>query len=692
MSEVKKVELLLEIGCEEIPARFIPRALADLRAKAAKALKDLRLEHEEIMTAGTPRRLALSVRGVAKLQPELVREVTGPARAVAYGADGALTKAGIGFARSQGADPDALTVKKTAKGEYVSVVRKEKGREAAVILSEELPRWITSLRFPKSMHWGDGELRFARPIHWIVALLGGVVLDFEVEGIRTSNRSAGHRFLSPASFEVHDWDDYLRKTKEASVIVVPDERKARIAAQIAEAAAAEGGSVTEDADLLDTVTHLVEFPVAVCGSFEEDFLGLPEEVLVTSMKYHQKYFTVRDDGGRLMARFITVSNMRCADMGLIREGNERVLRARLADARFFFEEDRKTVFADFVAELDKVVYQEKLGTYREKVDRVVAIARSLSKKTGAAEPDDAARAALLSKADLVTQMVGEFPELQGVMGREYAASSGEKPTVAAAIFEHYRPRFADDELPESDLGALLSIADRVDTISGIFGIDEAPTGSEDPYGLRRHTLAIINILTTRGYDLNLSSVIEEAIGLVKEKVVRPADELLREILEFFRGRLEHLYVGAGFPSDVVRAVLAAGFDRLPEVKKKIEALDSFRRLDSFLPLATTFKRVSNIVPADFEGRVDAALLQEKEEKDLHAALVGLRDKTVTALEGGDYAGALEEMAGIQPVLDRFFDKVLVMAEDSKMRDNRLALVQGLAALFSRIADFRQISV
>jgi len=692
MSEVKKVELLLEIGCEEIPARFIPRALADLRAKAAKALKDLRLEHEEIMTAGTPRRLALSVRGVAKLQPELVREVTGPARAVAYGADGALTKAGIGFARSQGADPDALTVKKTAKGEYVSVVRKEKGREAAAILSEELPRWITSLRFPKSMHWGDGELRFARPIHWIVALLGGEVLDFEVEGIRTSNRSVGHRFLSPASFEVHDWDDYLRKTKEASVIVVPDDRKARIAAQIAEAATAEGGSVTEDADLLDTVTHLVEFPVAVCGSFEEDFLGLPEEVLVTSMKYHQKYFTVRDDGGRLMARFITVSNMRCADMGLIREGNERVLRARLADARFFFEEDRKTVFADFVAELDKVVYQEKLGTYREKVDRVVAIARSLAKKTGAAEPDDAARAALLSKADLVTQMVGEFPELQGVMGREYAASSGEKPTVAAAIFEHYRPRFADDELPESDLGALLSIADRVDTISGIFGIDEAPTGSEDPYGLRRHTLAIINILTTRGYDLNLSSVIEEAIGLVAEKVVRPTDELLREILEFFRGRLEHLYVGAGFPSDIVRAVLAAGFDRLPEVKKKIEALDSFRRLDSFLPLATTFKRVSNIVPADFEGRVDAALLQEKEEKDLHAALVGLRDKTVTALEGGDYAGALEEMAGIQPVLDRFFDKVLVMAEDSNLRDNRLALVQGLAVLFSRIADFRQISV
>lgn len=692
MSGEKSVELLLEIGCEEIPARFIPPALADLRTRAAKALKELRLEHGEVVTAGTPRRLTLAVRGIAGLQPELVREVTGPAKAVAYGPDGTLTKAGIGFARSQGADPDALTVKKTAKGEYVSVIRKEEGRAAAAILAEEIPRWITSLRFPKSMRWGDGDLRFARPIHWIVALLGGEVLDFEVEGIRASNRSAGHRFLSPASFEVEGWDDYLRKMEEASVIVVPGERKASIAAQIAAAATAEGGTVSNDEELLDTVTHLVEYPVAVCGSFDEDFLGLPEEVLVTSMKYHQKYFTVRDGGGRLMARFIAVSNMRCADMSLIREGNERVLRARLADARFFFEEDRKTVFADYVSKLEKVVYQEKLGTYREKIDRVAVIARSLAKKTGAAEPEDAARAALLSKADLVTQMVGEFPELQGVMGREYAAASGEKEPVAAAIFEHYRPRFAGDDLPESDLGALLSIADRVDSISGIFGIDEAPTGSEDPYGLRRHTLATINILTARDYDVDLSSLIEEAIGLVAEKVVRPSDELQREIMEFFRGRLEHLYVGAGFPSDVVRAVLAAGFDRLPEVKKKIEALDSFRRLDSFLPVATAFKRASNIVPADFEGRVDAALLQEKEEKDLHAALAGLREKTVAALEGGDYAGALEEMADLRPVLDRFFDKVLVMADDPAVRDNRLALVQGLASLFSRIADFRQISV
>jgi glycyl-tRNA synthetase beta chain len=535
-------------------------------------------------------------------------------------------------------------------------------------------------------------MRFARPIHWILALFGGEILEFEVGGIKASNRSAGHRFLSPASFEVKDWEDYLLKMEEASVIAVPDERKSRIAVQIAEAAAADGGAVTRDEELLETVTHLVEYPVAFCGSFEDDFLRLPEEVLVTSMKYHQKYFTVRDGGGRLMARFIAVSNMRCADMGLIREGNERVLRARLADARFFFEEDSKTVFADFVAELDKVVYQEKLGTYREKVDRVAAIARSLAKKTGAADPEDAARAALLSKADLVTQMVGEFPELQGVMGREYAASSGEKKTVAVAIFEHYRPRFAGDDLPESDLGALLSVADRIDTIGGIFGIDEAPTGSEDPYGLRRHTLAIINILTARGYRLDLSSLIEEAIGLVAEKVLRPADELQRDIMEFFRGRLEHLYVGAGFPSDVVRAVLAPGFGRLPEVKKKIEALESFRRLDSFLPVATTFKRASNIVPADFEGRVNPALLQEKEEKDLHAALEGLHEKTVAALEGGDYAGVLDEMANLRPVLDNFFDKVLVMAEDPAVRDNRLALVQGLASLFGRVADFRQISV
>jgi glycyl-tRNA synthetase beta chain len=688
---VEKKELLLEIGCEEIPARFIAPALEGLRRIVTASLEARRLVHGEIVTAGTPRRLAVCVRDLAAEQPALEREVTGPARSVAYDKDGALTRAGQGFARSQGVDPDELQIKTLPKGEYVSAVKREDGRASEDILAEELPAWITSLRFPKSMRWGAGELRFARPVHWLLALYGGSVLDFEVEGIRSGRESRGHRFLAPAAFAVEGWDDYLEKCEEAFVLVDMEKRKGIIRGQIVEAARAEGGEVSLDEELLDTVTNLVEYPVAVCGSFDEGFLSLPDEVLITSMKSHQKYFTIRDEKGKLMARFIAVSNMRCEDMGLVRQGNERVLRARLADADFFFREDRKTALADLVAELEKVVYQEKIGSYREKADRVAGLAQYLAKKLSPGAEEDVARAALLSKADLVTQMVGEFPELQGVMGREYASRSGEKTEVATAIYEHYLPRFSGDVLPASDLGALLGVADRVDSIVGIFGIGEAPTGSEDPYALRRHTLAVINIFSERGYEADLDLLLEDAICRHQGKIHRPVEDLRREIMEFFRGRMEHLYTGAGFTADIVRAVLAAGFVRVPDVKRKIEALEEFRREEDFLPLAVVFKRAANIVPDDFHGSVDPALFVEKEEEALHDAVTGLQGKVTELIGAGDYGAALKQMSLVRPVLDAFFDKVLVMAEDPGVKENRLALVQGLAALFSDLADFRQIS-
>jgi glycyl-tRNA synthetase beta chain len=684
-------DLLLEIGCEEIPARFIPPALADLKESAAAALKALRLEHGEILTAGTPRRLAICVRELSSEQPDLVREVTGPARSVAYGPDGSLTRAGSGFARSVGVAPEELSIKSLPKGEYVSAMKREEGRPAEEILREELPRWITALRFPKSMRWGEGDLRFARPIHWILALCGGKTVEFEVAGIRSGDRSRGHRFLSPGSYAVEGWKDYLEKSAGAFVIADVEERRGMIREQIEEAARAEGGEVSLDEELLDTVTNLVEYPVAVCGSFDEEFLALPDEVLITSMKSHQKYFTVRDGEGSLMARFIAVSNMRCEDMALIREGNERVLRARLADADFFFREDGRKSLAELVPELEKVVYQEKIGTYREKVDRVEGLARYLAKKVFPLGEDDVARAARLGRADLVTLMVGEFPELQGIMGREYAARSGEKPQVATAVYEQYLPRFSGDDLPGSELGAILSVADRADTIAGIFGIGEAPTGSEDPYGLRRHTLAVINILTERDFPVDLTLLLEQAVGGLRGKTQVPVETLLRDILEFFRGRMENLYSGAGFPPDIVRAVLAAGFGRPAEVRRKIGALEDFRREEDFLPLAMTFKRAVNIVPDDFHGGVDPSLFREEEEKALHEAVRGLEEEMAELIHGGDYREALRRMASVRPALDAFFDKVLVMAEEEDLRANRLALVKSLASLFAGLADFRQIS-
>lgn len=690
---VSKHELLLEIGCEEIPARFVAPALDSLEKKVSASLASLRLEHGEILAAGTPRRLAVCVRDVSPAQPELVRDVIGPARSVAYDAEGNITRAGQGFARSQGVEPAELTVTTLSKGDYVCAVRREEGRPAAAVLRDEIPEWITSLRFPKSMRWGYGELRFARPIHWILSLLGGEVLEFEVEGICSGNRSAGHRFLSPETFAVTSWADYLEKTKSAMVVADPRERRAMIGDQVEEAARGEGGTVSGDEELLDTVTYLVEYPVAVCGAFDEDFLNLPEEVLVTAMKSHQKYFTVRGKNDDLMARFVAVSNMTCDDgMKLVREGNERVLRARLADARFFFREDSKISLADHVPELNKVVYQEKLGTYGEKIGRVAALAGEMAEKSCTCDSEDASRAALLSKADLVTLMVGEFPELQGVMGREYALLSGEKAEVATAVFEQYLPRYSGDELPQSDLGAILSVADRADSIAGIFGIGEAPTGSEDPYGLRRHTLAIINILQSRRYALGLSWLFEKAIGLLQGKLEVPLEDLRPQILAFFQGRLENLYVGTGFPPDIVRAVLASGFDSLTKAKDRIEALDDFRKEEDFLPLATTFKRAANIVPEGFVGSVDPALFQEKAERDLHEALGGLEGKVMRFIGEEDYRSALRDMASIRTVLDSFFDEVLVMAKEPAVKENRLALVQNLAALFSGIADFRQISV
>jgi len=683
-------DLLLEIGTEEIPARFIPRALEDLAAAARASLEARRLAHGEVSSFGTPRRLVLAVRGIAAQQPDLASEVTGPPARAAYGPDGALTKAGAGFAKGQGVDPRDLFVKETPKGEYLAAIRREAGRPAAAILREDLPGWILGLRFQKSMRWGNGDLRFVRPLHWVLALLGDTVLDFELEGLKSGNRSRGHRFLAPGEFEVRDLADYLAKIRAAMVVVDPAERRDSIRRQVEEAGRAKGGAAVVDEGLLEHVTNLVEWPVAVCGGFEPEFLSVPAEVLVTAMRSHQKYFTVVDAAGKLLPWFITVSNMQAADMGQIRAGNERVLRARLSDARFFWEEDLKIPLRGRVSGLGSVVYQEKLGTYLEKVERVKELARWLAREADGASEEDAERAAFLCKADLATGMVGEFPELQGVMGRHYALHSGEKPAVAEALLEAYLPRFAGDALPQGALGAILSVADRMDTICGIFGIGMAPTGSEDPHALRRHTLAVINILAERAWPIHLHSLVEFAILALSGKHTSPPEQIRAGVLEFFRGRIENLHTAGGAPVDVVRAVLSAGFDRIPEVKRRIDALEEIRRREDFAPLAVTFKRVANIVPPGFEGEVDAALFTDPVERDLARAASAARANVDALVLGRDYRGALAGIAELRPVVDRFFDGVMVMAEDPTVRNNRLALLAAVQALFADLADFKQL--
>jgi glycyl-tRNA synthetase beta chain len=683
-------DLLLEIGTEEIPARFIPRALEDLAAAARASLEAKRLTHGEMNVYGTPRRLVLAVRGIVEQQPDLASEVTGPPAKAAYGPDGSLTKAGQGFAKGQGVDPADLFVKQTPKGEYLATIRRETGRPAAEILREEIPGWILGLRFQKSMRWGDGELRFVRPLHWVLALLGDEVLDFALEGLKSANRSRGHRFLAPAEFAVRDLADYLAQTRAAMVMVDPAERRASIRRQVEEAGRAKGGAAVVDEALLEHVTYLVEWPVAVCGGFEAAFLAVPPEVLVTAMRSHQKYFTIVDDAGKLLPWFVTISNMQAADMGQIRAGNERVLRARLSDARFFWEEDLKVPLRGRVPGLGSVVYQERLGTYLEKVDRVRELARWLAREAGGVAEADAERAAFLGKADLTTGMVGEFPELQGVMGRYYALHAGEKPAVAEALLEAYLPRFAGDELPRTALGAILSVADRMDTICGIFGLGMAPTGSEDPYALRRHTLAVINILAERAWPIRLQSLVEFAVLALAGKHARAPEQVRADVLEFFRGRIENLHVAAGSPVDAVRAILSAGFDRIPAVKGRLDALEEIRVRADFAGLAVTFKRVANIVPPAFAGTVDGALCTEAVERDLAHAVSVARSEVDALVLASDYRAALEKIAELRPVVDRFFDGVMVLADDPPVRANRLALLAAVQSLFADLADFRQL--
>ncbi len=683
-------ELLLEIGTEEVPAAFIPKALNDMSSLIRKALTEERIPYGQIQTFGTPRRLCLAVADVAQRQEDQVTEKLGPAKRVSFDAEGNPTKAALGFARGQGVDISGVGIIETDKGEYLCIRKHLSGKDTSSLLPEMLSKLVFSLSFKKSMRWGDLDFRFARPIHWIVAVYGGTVVPFRIENIESGNLSRGHRFMSPESFPVSNLKEYLAGTREHFVIVDPEERKRIILEEARKAAMAVSGRALENEDLLETVTYLVEYPTVVCGSFDRKYLELPREVLITSMMSHQKYFPVVDSEEQLLPYFITINNTLARDPSVVMRGNEKVIRARLSDAQFFFEEDQKTSLEERVEGLKQVVFHTLLGTSYDKVQRFRKLAATIADRLDPSRKDRVDRAALLAKADLDTQMVGEFSELQGIMGREYALLAGEDPTVAKAIYEHYLPTTAGGDLPQSHEGAIVSMADKMDTIVGFFGVSLIPTGTADPYALRRQALGIINIILEKQYPLLLEDLVDSSLAILQDRLKRPAEETRRDVLEFFRGRLENMLISQGHPQDVVGAVLAAGFSDLVQVIKKIEAMETFKTHPAYEPLAIAFKRAGNILKDFGNGRIDSSLFNLEEETLLHSTFLGTRDKVDKALVQNDYPAALLELAALREPIDRFFGSVMVMVEEENIRFNRLSLLEALFSMFRRIADFSKI--
>ena len=684
-------ELFLEIGTEEIPAGFLPPAMADLERLMRKELEAGRIGFEAIQTFATPRRLVLAVSGVELEQARQEVTAAGPSVAVAFDADGNPTKAALGFARGNGVEVSDLERRETDKGEYLYVSKVVEGRPTSELLPELLPRLIDAIPFKKSMRWKDLDIRFARPVHWIVALFGGQVVPFSYGNLNSGNVSFGHRFMAPGAFEVTSLDQYLVDAEKQFVIVDPARRRQLIAEQLDEVVSRAGGKLNPDDDLLDEVAFLVEYPTAVMGGFEKNYLQLPPELLITVMREHQRYFTVVDEHGKLLPRFITISNTRVEDLSVVQQGNERVLRARLSDAMFFWNEDRKVRLESRLEALKNVVYQAKLGTSYEKVMRFKTLAAELARQQMPEVAELTERAALLAKCDLETGMVFEFTELQGVMGREYALLDGENPRVARAIFEHYLPVQAGGELPSDDVGAFVSIADKIDSICGCFGVGLIPTGTADPFALRRSAIGILNIIVERGYRLSLVALVERGLALLGDKLTRPAAEVAAEVLEFIRMRFFNMLTSQGQPHDMVDAVLSAAFDDPLDALQRVTGLSSFRQEGEFEALAVTFKRVVNIVKSGIETPVDAALFEADCESQLLEALQRVSGKFEQYVANGAYLDALRTAGELRSPVDALFEGVMVMSPDEAVKNNRLALLTVVARLFQGIADFSKIA-
>jgi glycyl-tRNA synthetase beta chain len=683
-------ELLFEIGTEEIPAGFLSKAIGDMEDIIHTSLTEKRIPFAGIKCMATPRRLVLYIAEIARKQEDQTIEKMGPAKKAAFDENGNPTKAALGFARGQGMEIADLKIIVTEKGEYLGARKTIAGQLTAALLPEILTNFLMAIPFKKSMRWANYDLRFARPIHWLLALYDGNVVPLKIEDIASGNTSCGHRFMSPEPFAVSGFDDYLNKSRQNYVIADPAERK-KLILEGAESAAAEvGGKIFYTEDLLDTVSFIVEYPVIVRGSFDQDYLKIPKEVLTTTMISHQKYFPVINDEGKLLPYFIAVSNTKARDLAVVARGNEKVLRARLADASFFFEEDKKIPLEIRFESLKKVVFHTLLGTSHQKVLRFRKLAVKIAQKVKPAVKKNVDRAALLAKADLESLMVGEFSELQGIMGREYALLAGENPVIASAIYEHYLPILAGGDLPQTHEGAIVGIADKIDTIVGFFGVGLPPTGTADPYALRRQSLGVINIILDKRYPLTLDFLIDESIALFKGTLKKPADEIKKDVLEFFKGRLQNQLISQGFAYDTVEAVLSEGVNDVVLALEKIKSLQTFRQNTEFEPISIAFKRVDNILKDFRNPHVDVNLLKDEAEIRLFSTFENIKTRVEKGITENNFNFALSELATLRPPVDAFFDGVMVMDKDENIRINRLSLLAEISALFHKIADFSKI--
>lgn len=679
--------LLLEIGTEEVPAHVMPGILSQLKENAAKTFEELRIEYKNIKTLGTPRRSALLVEGLAEQQADLSKENRGPAVNIAFDADGNPTKAAQGFARGQGVKPEELVT----KDGYVYAMVHEKGGQTAELLGETLKGLVDGLNFPNNMHWADLDYKFIRPLRWLVALYGQDVIDFEVANVKSGRTSRGHRFLSEGDFEIANAEDYVEACRKASIIVDQNERCEMIRQQIAEVAAANGGQAEVNEDLLEEVLYLVEYPTALCGKFDEKYLALPAEAVITPMRDHQRYFPVLKDG-QLLPLFITIRNGGKEHLETVQHGNERVLRARLEDAQFFFDEDRKKTLEQHGEKLKTVVFQDGLGTIYDKALRLEVLAGYIADAIGANEQDkkDAVRAAKLAKADLVTGMVTEFTELQGVMGREYALLDGETKAVAQAIDEHYMPRFAGDSQPASVAGRIVSLADKIDTIVGTFSRGLIPTGSQDPFALRRQALGIVNMLKEAQYHISLSQLVAKAMELLKIADAGQQAKLQNDVADFMKLRLKNVLADAGIRYDVVDAVFVT-VDDIYGVFLRAQAVNEAVKQDMEKTIQA-FVRTGNIArkAEDVQAAVETGLLAEQVEKDLYKAYEAAASKVEKEVAAQDYAGAIATLSQLAAPIDAFFDGVMVMDKDEKIKNNRLGLLKLVDNLICQVADFSKI--
>lgn len=695
-------KFILEIGTEELPARFFPRLNADLGQAISSALDEAMIERGEVNTYTTPRRIVCAVDGVAETQRSEEELVTGPPKRIAWGEDGEPTKAAIGFAKTQGVDIADCYVLETDKGEYLAVKKTVGGGKTSDLLPEICVRAVSGLQFPKKMRWGSGDFGFGRPVQWLLALLGDAVVEFEVAGLASGRETYGHRVHGPGPFEVADAQSYHGVlADQCHVVLDREERKAIIREQADKAAQAVGGKVIWKDSLLDEVVGLVEWPVPIVGDFDESFLEVPREALLTSMESHQKSFGVEDENGNLLAHFITTMNLEPKDRAVVKKGWERVLRARLEDARFFWNTDLKVSFDEWLEELNAVIYLKGLGSMGDKTRRLQTLCADVAAEVAPDIKDDAARAGRLSKTDLVSEMVGEFDELQGMMGGIYAAKRGESKAVADALYQQYLPAGPSSPVPESLCGAILSMADKADSLTGCFGLGKVPSGANDPYALRRAALGIIRIVLKHKLPMSLRNLLEKAQAAYPSDVQWKVEigETLDKLMDFFKGRLKAYFTGKGFETLVVEAALGAGIDDLVALEGRIKALSDFSKRDDFEQAVLTFKRASNIIVkqgtvegVELDGRYDKALFEAEQEGALADHLEQSEASFEELWKAQDFTSLMGILGELRPDVDAFFDNVMVMCDDDKVKLNRLNLLQALVSRLGRLADFAALQV